>query len=337
MKPSYSFIVPVFNRPQEIRELLNSFVSLKKDADFELIIVEDGSEDTIEEIVKEYKGNLPIRYTYQENQGPGKARNLGAEIAQYDYLIFLDSDVLLVQDYLMNINDHLNKIDLDCFGGPDKDHEMFSDLQKAVDFSMTSFLTTGGIRGKKGSTKDYEPRSFNLGIKKELFREIGGFAQIHPGEDPELIMRLRKHKASVKIGFIPSAQVIHKRRISIKKFAKQLYKFGLVRPIISRWHPGADHITFYFPIVFSVGFIVSLFSMLLGYYSPFLLYLAYTFALFTECLYKKRDWIIALLSILTTYIQFFSYGAGFLNSYVRIKVFGNKAESVFPHLFFSTK
>lgn len=337
MKPSYSFIIPVFNRPQEISELLNSFLNLKKVAHFEVIIVEDGSSEKSESVVNEYKGKLPIRYLYQQNQGPGKARNFGAEKAQYDYLIFLDSDVLLLEDYLVNITDHLSNIDLDCFGGPDKDHENFSNLQKAVDFSMTSFLTTGGIRGKKGSTKDYEPRSFNLGIKRSLFREVGGFGHIHPGEDPELIMRLRKHKGSIKIGFIPSAKVVHKRRISINKFAKQLYKFGLVRPIITKWHPSSDHITFYFPLVFSLLLLSGIIGSFFEVHTFSLLYIAYTVALFLECLYRKRSVNIAFLSIFTTYIQFLSYGAGFLNSYVRIKVLGNKAESVFPHLFFSMK
>jgi len=331
---SFSFIIPVYNRPQEIQELLESFTKLITRVKYEIIIVEDGSIDTCEKIVTRYSQNLPIKYLYQSNKGPGEARNRAADKAQYDFLIFLDSDVLLPEDYLEKITNSLDKYSFDCFGGPDQDDHQFTIVQKAVDFTMTSYLTTGGIRGKKESTKNYEPRSFNLGIKRKLFNKLNGFSNIHPGEDPELIMRLKKNPR-IKIGLIPSAKVIHKRRISIKKFRIQLYKFGLVRPIITQWHPEFDHITFYFPLVFTIGFCLSIISLLLGYNFLILMYSFYGIVLILECLIKKRNLWIALLSVYTTYMQFFSYAFGFLLSYIQVRIFNKKPEKVFPELFFS--
>ena len=337
MNLSFSFIIPVFNRPNEVHELLNSFIQLNPHAEYEIIIVEDGSSETCKTVVDSFKDKLPINYLLQTNQGPGKARNNGAKEAQFDYLIFLDSDVLLTKEYFKNVAKSLKKEPLDCFGGPDQDHEDFSTTQKAVDFSMTSFLTTGGIRGKTKSAKNYEPRSFNLGVKKELYINIDGFSDIHPGEDPELIMRLKEHDKSIRIGFIPSAKVIHKRRISITKFASQLYKFGLVRPIITSWHPEFDHLTFYFPALFTAGFFISILLLLLGYNYFLMIYLLYGALVFIECLYKKKNLFVALLSIYTSYIQFFSYGLGFLNSYVFISILSKQPEDVYPYLFFSKK
>ena len=334
MNLSFSFIVPVFNRPREIQELLQSFTKLITDVAYEIIIVEDGSSQTCERIISLYRNKLPIQYLYQANKGPGNARNNGAEIAKYDYLIFLDSDVLLVEDYLENVSRSLEKETLDCFGGPDQDDQEFSAIQKAVDFTMTSLLTTGGIRGKKQSTKDYEPRSFNLGIRKNLFMKLDGFSNIHPGEDPELIMRLRKEQ-NITIGFISSAMVIHKRRISFQKFSAQLYKFGLVRPIITDWHPEFDHITFYFPLIFTLGFLVAVISFILGYNFLILIYLLFGIMLFLECFLKKRNLWVALLGIYTTYIQFVSYGSGFLISYIQVRILNKEPEKKFPGLFFN--
>ena len=337
MNLSFSFIVAVFNRPHEVHELLQSFAHLDTYATYEIIIVEDGSSETCKTVVDAYRDKLPINYLFQTNQGPGRARNNGAKKAQFDYLIFLDSDVLLTKDYLTHVIKSLKKKRVDCFGGPDQDQKDFSITQKAVDFSMTSFLTTGGIRGKTKSAKDYEPRSFNLGIKRELYMKIDGFSNIHPGEDPELIMRLKEHDKGIKIGFIPSAKVIHKRRISIAKFASQLYKFGLVRPIITSWHPQFDHLTFYFPALFSIGFLISITLLFLGYNYFMMIYILYSVLLFIECLYKKRNILVALLSVYTSYIQFFSYGLGFINSYIQILILSKQPLNVYPQLFFSKK
>ena len=337
MNLSFSFIIPVFNRPSEVRELLESFVQLNADAEYEIIIMEDGSSENCKTVIDSFKGKLPVSYLFQTNQGPGKARNNGAKKAKYDYLIFLDSDVLLTKDYLKNVIKALKREPLDCFGGPDQDQKYFSAVQKAVDFSMTSFLTTGGIRGKANSTKDYEPRSFNLGIKSKLYEELNGFSNIHPGEDPELIMRLKEYDKNIKIGFIPLAKVIHKRRISINKFAKQLYKFGLVRPIITSWHPQFDHLTFYFPALFSIGLFFSITMLFSGYYYFLMIYLLYGILLFVECLYKKKNLLVALLSVYTSYIQFFSYGLGFINSYVQIITLNKEPQDVYPYLFFNKR
>jgi glycosyltransferase involved in cell wall biosynthesis len=330
---TFSIIVPVYNRPKEVDELLNSFDKVENPTDYEIIIIEDGSLDTCKHVVDQYQ-KLPISYVYQNNAGPGMARNHGAQHAKYNYLIFLDSDVILPQKYLVNVYQYLIANHLDCFGGPDQDHAEFSNIQKAVDYAMTSFFTTGGIRGNTKSTKKYEPRSFNLGIKKELFLKIKGFKHIHPGEDPEMIIRLKK-ETNAKIGFIPDAKVIHKRRISLKKFSLQLYKFGLVRPIITQWHPNYDHITFYFPLLFSLGLIGSLLFTLFKIYDFIYIYILYSAIIFTDALIIKKSLNVAAMSFITTYVQFISYSYGFAISFINFRLLNKKPEKTIPKLFFN--
>jgi glycosyltransferase involved in cell wall biosynthesis len=266
----FSFIIPVYNRPEEIKELLESFTKLEGGFGYEIVIVEDGSTRSSKEIVEEFSEGLDISYYYKKNSGPGDSRNFGMRQAKGDYFIILDSDCVLPKNYLNFVNEYLIKDFIDCFGGPDTAHESFTNLQKAINFAMTSFISTGGIRGGKQSLGKFQPRSFNMGLSKVAFEASGGFGIIHPGEDPDLSIRL--HKMGYQTRLIKEAFVYHKRRISWSKFLKQVYKFGMVRPILNSWHPETSRLTYWFPSLFSLGFIVAILFFILGYYGLILAY-----------------------------------------------------------------
>ena len=331
---SFSFIIPVYNRPDEIKELLDSF--LKIPGNYEIVIVEDGSTEPSENVIQQYKEKLNISYYYKENTGPGDSRNFGMRKAKGNYFIILDSDVLLPSNYLVEVKHFLENNYFDCYGGPDAAHESFSNLQKAINFSMTSAITTGGIRGGKKQVNKFQPRSFNMGISKRAFDQSGGFGSIHPGEDPDLSLRL------IKLGFqttlIPEAIVYHKRRISWQKFYKQVNKFGMVRPILNLWHPHSKSIVYWFPSIFCAGLVFSFALALLSITKlPLILYLAYFLIAFTVSFVVNKNFIIALQSIIAIAIQFFGYGYGFLKSMFYIVLLNKVPKEVFPHLFFEKK
>jgi len=190
MPLQYSFIIPVYNRPDEIQELLESFQALDGQMDFEIVIIEDGSTKTSKTIAEAFQKTLNISYFFKDNSGPGDSRNFGMAHAKGNYFIILDSDCILPKHYLKAVEQSLKTEFVDCFGGPDAAHESFSNLQKAINFSMTSVITTGGIRGNKNSVGKFQPRSFNMGLSKKAFQESKGFGRIHPGEDPDLSIRL---------------------------------------------------------------------------------------------------------------------------------------------------
>lgn len=333
MKLEFSFIVPVYNRPEEIRELLESFSRLKFDQPFEIVIVEDGSSETALAIVENFKDLLNISYYYKENSGPGDSRNYGMKRAAGNYFIILDSDVLIPPHYLETVSAFLDEHFVDCFGGSDAAHESFTSVQKAINHSMTSFLTTGGIRGNQKQLGDFEPRSFNMGISKKAFEATGGFGRIHPGEDPDLSLRIRM--AGFKTSFVPNAYVYHKRRISWEKFYRQVRKFGLVRPILSKWHPGSAKITFWFPTFFvcyiCCAIIVSLFLKHAWAFMPLAVYLI---AVGVEAAFKTSSIKIALLAIYAVFIQFFGYGLAFLQSTILVRLLNKDPQKQFPKLFF---
>jgi len=231
MQLEFSFVIPVYNRPEETQELLESFLGLETDTNFEVVIVEDGSTIASKSIVDTFKNKLDISYYYKENSGPGDSRNYGMQKAKGNYFIILDSDCILPKQYLSEVEKGLKANYVDCFGGPDAAHQSFSNLQKAINFSMTSFITTGGIRGNKNSVDTFQPRSFNMGLSKKAFLESKGFGRIHPGEDPDLSIRL--WNLGYKTTLISKAFVYHKRRISWSNFYKQVNKFGMVRPILN--------------------------------------------------------------------------------------------------------
>lgn len=332
MVRTYSFIVPVYNRPQEIRELLESMTHLVFENEFEVVIVEDGSELTSEEVVAEYSDQLSISYYYKPNSGPGDSRNYGMKRAKGNYYIVLDSDCLLPSHYLSTVDSFLSKQFYHCFGGADAAHKSFTSLQKAINYVMTSFLTTGGIRGSKKGLQKFEPRSFNMGISKEAFEKTGGFGKIHPGEDPDLSQRILK--AGFQTVFIPNAFVYHKRRISWSKFYTQVKKFGLARPILNQWHPSSSKITFWLPSLFIIFVLISLVLGLLYNYI-FLIPLAiYMLAIFLDSSIKNKSLNIGLMTVPAMFIQFFGYGMAFIKSFFYIGVLNKDPKKQFPFLFF---
>jgi len=332
MELTYSFIIPVFNRPEEVRELLESFSNLTFPETYEIVIVEDGSTETSEAVVKAFQQTLNISYFYKENSGPGASRNYGMQKAKGNYFIILDSDCILPPHYLNAVDAFLKQNFYHCFGGKDAAHASFTKLQKAINYVMTSFFTTGGIRGSEKSINKFEPRSFNMGISKEAFLKTGGFAKIHPGEDPDLSQRILKNGFSTT--FIPNAFVYHKRRISWQKFYTQVKKFGLVRPILNRWHPNAAKITFWFPSLFVVFVIASILSSLLVNALILIPLLCYIFLIFIDASLKNKNVIIGLLSVVAVFIQFFGYGLAFLKSTFYIQFLKKDPEKQFPKLFF---
>ncbi|MEM9142421.1 MAG: glycosyltransferase [Bacteroidota bacterium] len=332
MELSFSFIVPVYNRPDEIEELLESMVNLDYPKPFELVLVEDGSTQRSESVVKAYADRLSISYYTKSNSGPGHSRNYGMERAKGNYYIILDSDCILPPPYLDRVQESLKSQFVHCYGGPDKAHDSFSPLQKAIDYAMTSFWTTGGIRGKKGAVDKFQPRSFNMGISKEAFLTVGGFGNIHPGEDPDLSLRLWNQ--GYKTRLLPEAYVYHKRRIHWKTFFAQVYKFGMVRPILNSWHPGSSKITYWFPALFCIGGIASLVGVFLGIYIPLTLYTLYFLLVFFGALGRYGNLGVALLTIPAVCIQFWGYGYGFLKSSIWITFSRKSPEMLFPDLFF---
>ncbi len=327
----YSVIVPVYNRPNEVEELLDS-LNRQEFRDFEILIIEDGSSSTCEDVVKKYSDALDIKYFYKENSGPGASRNYGMDRAGGEYLIFFDSDCLIPPGYFTSVEEFLSVNPLDTFGGPDSAHESFSDTQKAINYAMTSFITTGGIRGKKKQLDKFQPRSFNMGIRKAVYEQVGGFSTIHPGEDPDLSYRIMK--AGFKVGLIPDAPVFHKRRIDFKKFIKQVYKFGLTRTILIKWYPDSFKLVYFLPGLFLVGTLMLLilsFTVSLYFLTPIGLLIM---LIFTDALIKTKRIKIAFLSILASFIQLTAYGFGFLKGWWNLLVLRRDERKVFPGMFF---
>tara|TARA_X000000950_G_scaffold117989_1_gene147776 strand:+ start:241 stop:1245 length:1005 start_codon:yes stop_codon:yes gene_type:complete len=325
-----SFVIPVFNRPNEIDELLRSFASLNGEKDFEIVIVEDGSTNKCDQIIKNYN-NLNISYYFKKNSGPGDSRNFGMKKAKGSYYIILDSDCILSDDYFENVMINLNNNYADCFGGIDDAHISFSNFQKAISFSMTSFITTGHLRGGKWS-KDFQPRSFNMGISKIAFEDSRGFINIHPGEDPDLSLRL--YKKGYLIKNYDDVVVFHKRRISLKSFFTQVYKFGVARSILNSMHKDSKKIIYWFPFFFSLLLILSIFSIFLFPNKLVFLFFIYFSLILISCTIKN-NLIVAILAIVTTATQFFAYALGFLKG--NTKIFLRKdddLESLFPKMFF---
>lgn len=309
----FSIIIPVYNRPQEIDELLNSLTLQSFKKDFEIIIIEDGSTDKCIDIVKKFETQLNLKYFYKENSGAGASRNFGMERATGNYFIILDSDVLLPIHYLDEVYKSLTYNFTDAFGGPDAAHESFTTIQKAINYSMTSLLTTGGIRGKKNAIGKFQPRSFNMGISKIAFEATKGFSKMKYGEDIDLSIRI------LSLGFntqlIEKAFVYHKRRSNFYQFLKQTYNFGTARPILNIKYPLTAKITYWFPTLFMVGLVIALFGLILGYWQIMFMYKLYFIILFIDASIQNKSVKVGFMSIFTTLTQFTGYGFGFLKSY----------------------
>lgn len=328
----FSLIIPVYNRPDEVDELLESLSQQDYTENFEVVIVEDGSSLRCDEVVRKYAGKLHLSYCYKENSGPGDSRNYGMKKAIGDYFIIFDSDCIIPKQYLSEVDTALKSNYVDCFGGPDKALDSFSDIQKAINFAMTSFLTTGGIRGGSEKIDKFQPRSFNMGLSRKAFEASKGFGNIHPGEDPDLSIRLWNLGFETKL--FTKAFVYHKRRIDWDKFSVQVNKFGKARPILNSWYPQYNKLTFFFPTVFIIGFFLSIVLLLFNQDTLLQLYILYFVVLFLVSTYQNKSFKIGYLSLIAVWKQFYGYGLGFLKSYIKVIIMKQKPQEAFPELFF---
>lgn len=308
MSPQFSIIIPVYNRPDEVDELLNS-LSQQTVKQFEILIVEDGSEIDCKEIVNKYSDQLDISYYYIHNCGPGQARNYGARYAQGDYLIVLDSDCILPSGYISSVQKEIRETQADAFGGPDRALSTFTPIQKAINYSMTSLFTTGGIRGGKKNIKKFYPRSFNMGIRKSVYNALGGFSAIRFGEDIDFSIRI--YAAGYKVALFLSAYVYHKRRNNFKTFFKQVYNSGIARINLYKKYPDTLKLTHFFPSCFLLFYLIALFV------SPFCAIglacvLLYSIVLFLHSTVLNGSLKVGLLSVIASFVQLTGYGAGFI-------------------------
>ena len=310
MKLLFSLIIPVYNRPNEIDELLNSLVKQTYANSFEVIVVEDGSTNSSEEIIKNYSKKINLKYFFKENSGAGASRNYGMQRASGNYFIIFDSDCIIPSNYLVEVEAALTHNYTDAYGGADAAHESFTNIQKAINYSMTSFFTTGGIRGSKKAVDKFQPRSFNLGISKTAFEATKGFSKMKIGEDIDLTFRLWERNFETQ--FIENAFVYHKRRATFKQFFKQTFAFGKGRPFLNRKYPETARITYWFPSLFILAFILSMLLVLVNIKISAVFFGVYFLIIFLDSLLKNKNLGVAVLSIATTLIQFTGYGIGFL-------------------------
>ncbi len=306
---SFSIIVPVYNRPEEVAELLESLIK-QTFKDFEVIIVEDGSSVLSEKICRNYMGELDLKYYYKENTGPGLSRNYGMQKAKGNFFIILDSDVVVPANYMQIIQDALQQEHFDVFGGPDEAAQDFTSIQKAINYAMTSWLTTGGIRGKGQKLDKFYPRSFNMGLSKDVFLQTGGFSAMRYGEDIDLSIRIMN--AGFRTKLLPKAYVFHKRRNNWHSFFNQVKHSGEARLNLSRLHPGTLKLLHLFPAVFTLGFLLSFLLSFFGYYFALMLYGVYFIALLIDATVKYKKVFLGFLSAFASFLMLFGYGWGFL-------------------------
>lgn len=346
----YSFVIPVFNRPDEVDELLNSLTQ-QKQKDFEVIIVEDGSTLSSQMVCERYKNQLAIHYYYKENSGPGQSRNYGVERAKGDYVIILDSDVVLPDDYLVAVDQELKRQPADAFGGPDAAHPSFTPIQKAISYSMTAFFTTGGIRGGKKKMDKFYPRSFNMGIKKEVYQQLKGFSKMRFGEDIDFSIRI--FKAGLACRLFPEAWVWHKRRTDFRKFFRQVYNSGIARINLYKKYPESLKPVHLLPMIFTVGVLFLLVCMTVGillhlFATSTLLQnigcgllilsllplLLYAFAIFCDSAWLFKSVKIGFLSIIAAFTQLMGYGFGFIEAWWKRCVKGKDEFTAFEKNFY---
>lgn len=327
----FSIIIPVFNRPNEIEDLLDS-LTFQKVSNFEVIIVEDGSTISSEDVVNKYSEKLQIKYYEKANSGPAESRNFGVKYSSGDYLIFLDSDCILPENYLKSIAIELEQDAVDAFGGADKADDSFTLTQKAINYSMTSFLTTGGIRGGQKKLDDFYPRSFNMGIKKEIFISLGGFSNMRFGEDIDLSIRI--FKGCYKCRLFSNSWVYHKRRTDFRKFFKQVYNSGIARINLFKKYPDSLKLVHYLPAFFTLGIIASL---MLGFFYSLLFFfpiILFGLIVFIDASVKNRNVVVGLLAIIASFVQLIGYGSGFLIAWFMHIVFRKKYLSAFNKNFY---
>ena len=348
----YSFIIPVYNRPEETAELLESLTH-QHIKDFEVIVVEDGSARPSDKVCDRYKelGNLRLTYLVKENGGPGKARNYGVEKAQGEYVIILDSDVVLPDSYLQAVDDELRREPCDAFGGPDRADSSFTPTQKAISYSMTSFFTTGGIRGGKKKLDKFYPRSFNMGIRRSIYLQLGGFADMRFGEDIDFTIRIFKAGCSCRL--FPGAWVYHKRRTDFRKFWRQVFNSGIARINLYKKYPESLKLVHLLPMLFTVGVALLMLGFLAGIALFFLLpsgmqqatgiavsllcllpILLYAGIIFFDANIQCNSAKIGLLAIRAAFTQLIGYGCGFLTAWWRRCVKGQDEFSAYKKNFY---
>ena len=354
----YSIVVPVFNRPDEVDELLESLTrqTLK---DFEVIIVEDGSKTPCKDVCEKYADVLALHYYYKENSGPGQSRNYGAERANGEWLIVLDSDVVLPDGYIEAVDRNLEESELtnhklqtsnikvQSFGGPDAAHPSFTPVQKAISYSMTSFFTTGGIRGGKAKLDKFYPRSFNMGIRRDVYLQLGGFSKMRFGEDIDFSYRIVE--AGYRPQLIPEAWVWHKRRTDFRKFFRQVYNSGIARINLEKRHPGTMKLVHLLPAVFTVGVIALVLISAVGRalmhyvdrdqfywmcFAPWIPILLYSLIIFIDSSVKNRSLHVGLLSIPAAFTQLMGYGLGFIESWWKRSVLKQDEFTAFEKTFY---
>ena len=311
----FSIIIPLYNRPQEIKELLES-LTLQTYTDFEVLVLEDGSVNDAADIVKAFEDKLNVRYFVKKNEGQGFTRNYGFERATGDYFVIFDSDCLIPADYLQIVNDYLKTNWLDAYGGPDDAHPSFTPVQKAICYSMTSPFTTGGIRGNKKAIGQFHPRSFNMGVSRKVWETVGGFIITRSGEDIEYSIRI--HSAGFKIGLIPDARVYHKRRTDFMQFYKQLHFFGRARINVYKFFPSELKAVHFFPAIFTLGIFFTLIANILRW--PIAELCNFAYALFVLLIFFHSWWRnksvkVAFLSTIAAFTQLIAYGFGFMQDF----------------------
>ncbi|RQO75270.1 glycosyltransferase [Pedobacter sp. KBW06] len=317
----FSIIIPLYNRPQEIDELLKTLTH-QTYTQFEVLVIEDGSANDAKAIVQKYEQLLDVKYFFKPNAGQGFARNYGFERAKGDYFVIFDSDCLIPEDYLEIVKNYLFEHHLDAYGGPDAAHETFTPVQKAISYAMTSPFTTGGIRGNKKHIGQFHPRSFNMGVSREVYEKVGGFILTRLGEDIEYSIRI--HENGFKIGLIPAAKVFHKRRTSFSQFYKQLHFFGRARINIYKHFPSELKLVHFFPAAFTC---FVLFSALMNILWPTLAYicdfilLVYFVMIFFHSWQVNKSVKVAFFSIIASFIQLTAYGLGFMQDFFKRVVF----------------
>lgn len=360
----YSLIIPVFNRPDEVDELLTSLTS-QTFTDFEVLVIEDGSQKPCDGIVANYAGLLDIHYYAKSNSGPGQTRNYGAERAQGEYLIILDSDCVLPPEYLQSIENELLREPADAFGGPDCAHPSFTPLQKAINYSMTSFFTTGGIRGGKKKMDRFYPRSFNMGIRASVYRDLGGFSHMRFGEDIDFSIRIFQHGYSCRL--FPEAWVWHKRRTDLRKFFKQVYNSGIARINLYKKYPSSLKIVHLLPAVFTLGCTLLLLTALIGClgtvwifqmshhylyapdmpgliphvqlfrllaWLPLMPIALFSLIILIDAMRVEHSPAIGLRAVVASFVQLFGYGLGFLQAWWKRCVRGKDEFAAFEKNFY---
>lgn len=347
----YSIIVPVFNRPDEVDELLSSLLN-QTFTDFEVLIVEDGSQKPCDEVCNKYADRLDLHYFMKLNSGPGQSRNYGAERAKGEYLLILDSDVVLPKGYLNAIEEELKREPADAFGGPDAAHDSFTDTQKAISYSMTSFFTTGGIRGGKKKLDKFYPRSFNMGIRRDVYMELKGFSKMRFGEDIDFSIRI--FKAGKRCRLFPEAWVWHKRRTDFRKFYRQVYNSGIARINLYKKYPESLKLVHLLPMVFTVGVIFLVLLLCIGLFFSFapslssaskaigiflcicaiIPVLLYSLLILLDSTLQNKSIKIGFLSIRAAFVQLMGYGFGFLEAWWKRCIKGKDEFAAFEKNFY---